>query len=164
MSMLSDERMPGFYPCLKSCALHRELSGTCGASDDSVCVLGNGKTQHPEFQKGNLVGEKPIPDIPSERKHSSESFRALNRYIVPKCRRAFFGVGRRFQFRAEQRPRVPLNNYNPNSLSPGWLSDRRPSGQRKRRTSSSIGRSLMLVRRRRIKPCSSERLCRGRLL
>jgi hypothetical protein len=25
----------------------------------------------------------------------------------------FFGVGRRFQFRAEQRQRRPLNNYNP---------------------------------------------------
>ena len=46
-----------FYPCLKSCALHRESSGgTCVAADDSVCILGKRESK-----------EEPISFMPMEK-------------------------------------------------------------------------------------------------
>ena len=49
----------------------------------------------------------------------------------------------------------PAACYRPSSLSPGWSSGRRPSGQWYLRSASAIGRSLMLASRRRIRPSSS---------
>ena len=45
--------------------------------------------------------------------------------------------------------------YSPSSLSDGWSSGLRPSAQRYLLSLSRIGKSLMLARRRRIRPCSS---------
>jgi len=45
-------------------------------------------------------------------------------------------------------------SYSPRSLNPGWLSGRRPRGQRYLRSDSEIGRSLMEARRVAINPSS----------
>jgi hypothetical protein len=58
-----------FYPCLKSCALHRESSGdTYGSVDDSVRILGKRESQDPEFPKEylKLVGEEPTSVMSDE--------------------------------------------------------------------------------------------------
>jgi enoyl-CoA hydratase/3-hydroxyacyl-CoA dehydrogenase len=52
------------------------------------------------------------------------------------------------------RPAGRRSLYSPSSLSPGWSSGRRPSGQWNLRSDSLIGRSLMLAKRRIMKPCS----------
>ena len=48
-----------------------------------------------------------------------------------------------------------MRGYSPRSLNPGWASGRRPSGQWYLRSDSLMGRSLMLARRSRIRPSSS---------
>ena len=48
----------------------------------------------------------------------------------------------------------PPWRYRPSSLRPGCSSGRRPSGQWNRRCSGVIGRSLMLAKRRVMKPCA----------
>ena len=48
LPITSDAQFP--YPCLESCALHRESNGgTCGVVDDSVRILEKCESQDPKF-------------------------------------------------------------------------------------------------------------------
>jgi hypothetical protein len=68
VDLSSEEHFPVFYPCLKSCALHRESSaGNCKA-DDLVRILAKGESQDPQFQKEylKLIHKESTPVMPNE--------------------------------------------------------------------------------------------------
>jgi hypothetical protein len=60
--------MPSFYPCLKSCALHRKSGGgTCGAADDTVHIVGKDNVRIRSSEKIlKFVGEEPTSVTPDE--------------------------------------------------------------------------------------------------
>ena len=76
---------PIFYPCLKSCTLHRESSGGTRGPPMIQFVSLERESQDPEFQKKylKLVDEEPTRSCRMRWKNSSESF---SRY---RSRRAF---------------------------------------------------------------------------
>ena len=58
----------GFYPCLKSCALHpKSTDGICDSADDPVRIVGK-KEIRIQFQKEYLkvVSEEPTAVMPTE--------------------------------------------------------------------------------------------------